>query len=59
MDRTDNQYSPEETVRRMENAIRRALNTPPKPHKEIVGKGKRAKAKKRSRVSPSRRSKRG
>jgi len=37
------QYDPEETQRRMESAIRRALNTPPKPHSEMVGKGKRAK----------------
>jgi hypothetical protein len=35
------QYSEAETERRMENAIRRALNTPPKPHKEMVGKDKR------------------
>jgi len=34
-------YGPEETQRRMESAIRRALNTPPKPHSEMVGKGKR------------------
>lgn len=34
----------------MENALRRALNTPPKPHKEMVGKGKRASAKRKSRV---------
>src|SRR5947208_2440302 len=28
----DEQYSPEETARRMERGIRRFLNTPPKPH---------------------------
>jgi hypothetical protein len=37
--REDEQYSPEETARRRDEAIRRALNTPPKPHSEIVGKG--------------------
>jgi hypothetical protein len=36
-----NQYSPEETVRRRDEAIRRALNTPPKPQKEISGKSGR------------------
>jgi len=46
----DDQYSPEETQRRMEAAIRRALNTPPKPHSEIVGKGKREGGQKKSRV---------
>jgi len=34
----DEQYSPEETARRRDEAIRRALNTPPKPQKEIAGK---------------------
>jgi hypothetical protein len=28
----DDQYSPEETARRMERGLRRALNTPPQPH---------------------------
>jgi hypothetical protein len=40
------QYSPEETARRRDEAIRRALNTPPKPQKEIAGKSSR-KAKER------------
>jgi hypothetical protein len=43
--RKDENYSPEETERRMTDAIRRALNTPPKPQKELVGKGKRVSAK--------------
>jgi hypothetical protein len=38
---SDDQYTPEETVRRRDDAIRRALNTPPKPQKEIVGKSGR------------------
>jgi hypothetical protein len=44
------QYSPEETERRRDEAIRRALGTPPKPQKELVGKSQRAKAQKQSRV---------
>jgi hypothetical protein len=35
---SEDQYSPSETKRRMEDALRRALNTPPKPHSEMVGK---------------------
>jgi hypothetical protein len=34
----EDQYSPEETARRRDEAIRRALNPPPKPQKEIAGK---------------------
>jgi hypothetical protein len=34
----DDQYSPEETARRRDAAIRRALNTPPTPQKDMVGK---------------------
>jgi hypothetical protein len=37
-DSDNDQYSPEETARRRDAAIRRALNTPPTPQKEIVGK---------------------
>jgi hypothetical protein len=33
----DEQYTPEETARRRDEAIRRALNTPPKPQKDMVG----------------------
>jgi hypothetical protein len=39
--KSDEQYSPEETARRRDEAIRRALNTPPKPHSEIIGKSGR------------------
>ena len=34
----DEEYSHEETTRRADEAIRRALNTPPTPQKEMVGK---------------------
>jgi hypothetical protein len=37
----DEQSSPEETARRRDEAIRRALNTPPKPHSEMVARGGR------------------
>jgi hypothetical protein len=38
------QFSEKETQKRMDDALRRALNTPPKPHNEIGGKkGKGAK----------------
>jgi hypothetical protein len=42
----DDTYSDEEATRRMNEALRRALTTPPKPHKEMVGKA--GKARKRS-----------
>ena len=38
MMKNDEQYSPEETARRRDDAIRRALNTPPIPQKDMVGK---------------------
>jgi hypothetical protein len=38
MNDDNEQYSPEETARRADEAIRRALNTPPTPQKEMVGK---------------------
>jgi hypothetical protein len=44
----DEQYTSEETARRRDEAIRRALNTPPKPQKEIAGKSGRP-ARKQSR----------
>jgi hypothetical protein len=34
----DDQYSDEETERRATEALRRALTTPPKPQREMVGK---------------------
>lgn len=42
------ELSESEIARRMEAGIRRALNTPPKPTKELVGKGKREAAKRKS-----------
>ena len=32
MTKPDDEYTPEETARRMERALRRALNMPPQPH---------------------------
>ncbi|HUK57772.1 MAG TPA: hypothetical protein VLV50_00975 [Stellaceae bacterium] len=44
-------YSEEEIASRRDEAIRRALNTPPKPNSAYIGKSERAKARKRSRVN--------
>jgi hypothetical protein len=54
---TDDQFNDDETARRRDAAIRRALNTPPKPLKEIVGKSKRAIAQRKGRVKKALRSK--
>jgi hypothetical protein len=43
MPKDQDELSREEIVRRRDAAIRRALNTPPKPHSEMVGKTERAK----------------
>jgi len=49
------QYSPEEIARRRDAGLLRALKTPPKPHSEMVGKGKRESGAVKSRVKkPSR-----
>jgi hypothetical protein len=48
---SDDQYPEAEIVRRRDEAIRRALNTPPRPNSYYIGKSERAKAQKRSRVS--------
>jgi hypothetical protein len=38
----DEQYSDEETARRRDDALKRALSTPPKHHSEMkIGKGKK------------------
>jgi hypothetical protein len=39
----DDQFSEEEIARRRDEAIRRALRTPPTPFKKMVGKTERAK----------------
>jgi len=43
----DDAYSDEETERRATEALRRALTTPPKPQKEMVGKVGRERAKRK------------
>jgi hypothetical protein len=54
---SDDQFSESETARRRDDAIRRALNTPPKPLKEFVGKSTRAIAQRKSRVRKAAQSK--
>jgi hypothetical protein len=46
----DHDYSEEEIAKRRDEAIRRAMNTPPKPLKEFVGKSERAIAQRKSRI---------
>ena len=41
-DKPEDQFSPAEIAGRRDDAIRRALNTPPKPLKELVGRSERA-----------------
>jgi hypothetical protein len=48
-DSLNDSYSDEETERRATEALRRALTTPPKPQKEMVGKTERAQRAKRRR----------
>jgi hypothetical protein len=45
------EFSNEETARRRDDAIRRAMNMRPKPFKDIVGKSERAKAQRKCRVT--------
>jgi hypothetical protein len=54
--RKDDELSESEIAIRMNNAVRRALNTPPKPLKEMLGQRKRAAAKPKSRPRKARRS---
>jgi len=42
------EYSEEEAVRRPDDAIRRAVNTPTKPNKEYVGRSERVQTRKSS-----------
>ncbi len=44
----DVSYSAEESARRRDEALRRALNTPPKPHKGKQNSGTAGKVKKKS-----------
>jgi len=46
-----------EIARRMDRGVRRALNTPPMPMKELIGKSERALARRESRVRKAPRSK--
>jgi hypothetical protein len=48
----NNQYSDEETERRATEVLRRALTTPPKPQKEMVGKVGSAKGKRPIKSDP-------
>jgi hypothetical protein len=43
-------FNEEETAHRRDQAIRRALNTPPKPHSKIVGKNARLSDKRKSTI---------
>jgi hypothetical protein len=47
---TDDQSSPAEIARRRDLGLLSALKTPPKPHSEMVGNGKRVSKTKKSRV---------
>ena len=42
MKRDHDQHSEKVTKQRMDDALRRALNTPHKPHKDIAGKGSKS-----------------
>lgn len=53
----DADYTEEEIARRRDEAIGRALDTPPKPLKEIAGKNERAQGQHKSRVRKAARSK--
>jgi len=47
----------DEIARRMDAAVRRALNTPPTPTKQLIGKSERAIARRESRVGKKRKPK--
>jgi len=53
----DDDLVPEEIERRMNYGIRRALSTPPKPTKELIGKTERAQSQRESREIRARRAK--
>jgi hypothetical protein len=54
---SDTEYPDDEVERRMDAAIRKALNTPPSPTKELIGKTERAKNQRESRAIKARRAK--
>lgn len=54
---TDPEFTDEEIERRMNHGIRRALSTPPKPTKELIGKTERAKIQRESREIKAHRAK--
>ena len=53
---TDDESDKDAIARRMNNGVRRALNTPPKPLKELVGKSERALSQRESRLRKAPRS---
>jgi hypothetical protein len=57
MAKNEPQFTDAEVAARRDAAIRRALNTPPLPTKELVGKTERAKAQRESRQLKARLSK--
>jgi hypothetical protein len=54
---SDDKLSDSEIAMRMNDAMRRALNTPPTPMKDLIGKSERAIAQRESRVRKASRSK--
>jgi len=53
-DKERDEYTPEETARRMEATIRRAFQMPHKPMKQFVGTTDRAKAMARRKIAKRR-----
>lgn len=54
----ETEFGEEEIALRMNNAVRRALNTPPSPTKELIGKTERAQSQRESRALKKDREKR-
>jgi len=53
MAKNSDEFSAEEIVRRRDAAIKRALSTPHRPTKELIGKTERAKAQREARARRS------
>jgi hypothetical protein len=51
---TDDQYNDEEATRRMNEALRRALTSPPRPHSEMKLGKRKAKASTKATKKPGR-----